>query len=678
MASSGARDASFDNAGRRSYQGDVLSLPLPYVRCLLSRSRMCFGRHCCGHLVHVSQLGGCPHMCPWVGPHAPPFWGAALGAAKQCGVSLTTRGTAPACLRYDRLTLVARVAGPLCLAGNPLLDCVPARLSPVASIAPGDICHVIRCSLAGLGPVALEYCSCPWPSGLAGSPNCVQPMGCWFFRVPRPSYLCAVSRASWLLFTSVLAWFVVWCLRCPGPLGSCSPVRPLSVVCCVCGVPGPLARVHQCARWVCCVACAVSWATWLLFTGAPARCVALGAWCPGQLGSSSPVCLLCLLFCLYGVLGHLAPVHRCARAVCCVLSAVSWATWLLFTGLPARCVVLRERCPGPLGSHSPVCPLNMLCCECGVLGHLAPVHRCARSVCCLACAVSLATWSLFTGVPGCHVPSLCCPRCTCVCGVLALVAPVHRCARCVRCACAVGGCFPLPSPPNFRFFFSVFFSSLKWEKKRGGGRMHCRHRHRQLVQRCNSVVFSGLCRRCFGGSHAPGVRLARPDVHGYGSGWVLLGASLLLVLAGLVAVWAVSVGGGKVAPSAGLVRSQGLAVLGCGSGFICVGALARLGGCHGCGLGFGAFGHSGARWRVRRRPWASGSLGVFLVGPGLAPCSGGWLGNGVRWWRRWLGCQARLAVWHAVLLGCCGCRPCRCADACGVARECMCAGSGFG
>ena len=36
----------------------------------------------------------------------------------------------------------------------------------------------------------------------------------------------------------------------------------------------------------------------------------------------------------------------------------------------------------------------------------------------------------------------------------------------------------------------------------------------------------------FGGGRAPGVRLARPDVHGYGSGWVWLGASLLLVLAG--------------------------------------------------------------------------------------------------------------------------------------------------
>ena len=57
--------------------------------------------------------------------------------------------------------------------------------------------------------------------------------------------------------------------------------------------------------------------------------------CPGLLGSCSPVCL----------------------AVCCVVSAVSWATWLPYTGVLARCVVLHVRCPGPLGSRSPVCAL---------------------------------------------------------------------------------------------------------------------------------------------------------------------------------------------------------------------------------------------------------------------------------------------------------------------------------
>ena len=80
-------------------------------------------------------------MCPWLGSHAPFLWAAALGAAQPYGVSLTTGGNPPASLRYDRLTLVARVAGPRCLAGDPLLGCVLARLSSVAPMAPGDVCH---------------------------------------------------------------------------------------------------------------------------------------------------------------------------------------------------------------------------------------------------------------------------------------------------------------------------------------------------------------------------------------------------------------------------------------------------------------------------------------------------------------------------------------------------------
>ena len=168
------------------------------------------------------------------------------------------------------------------------------------------------------------------------------------------------------------------------------------------------------------------------------------------------------------VLGRRAPVHRCARWVCCGVSAVSPAGWLLFTGVLARCVVLHVRCPGPLGSCSPVCVL---------------------------CAVRV-----------CH-----------------------------------GWLCPSSSPPNFRFFFFffVFFTRFffgkkkeKTKKRKTGARVHCRHRHGQLVRRCNSVVSSGVCRRCCGGGRAPGVRLARPDVHGYGSGWVWLGVSLLLLLAG--------------------------------------------------------------------------------------------------------------------------------------------------
>ena len=243
-------------------------------------------------------------------------------------------------------------------------------------------------------------------------------------------FACAVSWATWLLFTGVPARCVVLRVRCPGPPGSCSPVCPLGVLCCVCGVLGLLAPVHRCARSVCCVGCAVSWASWLLFTGVLARHVVLRVRCPGPPGSCSPVCSHGALFRVCGVLGHLAPVHRCACSVCCVACAVSWATWLLFTGVPARCVVLRVRCPGPPGSCSAVCPLGVLFCVCGVLGLLAPVHRCARSVCCVGCAVSWASWLLFTGA---LLGVLCC-----VCGVLGHLAPVHRCARSVCCfACAL-------------------------------------------------------------------------------------------------------------------------------------------------------------------------------------------------------------------------------------------------
>ena len=203
--------------------------------------------------------------------------------------------------------------------------------------------------------------------------------------------------------------------------------------------------------------------------------------------------------------------------------------------MPGLSFVLFVRCPGPLGSCSPVCLVCLLFCLCGVLANLAPAHRCARSVCCFVCAVSWASWLLFTGVPGRGVPSLCCPWCTRLSGVLALVAPVHRCARCVRWACAIGGCVLLPPPLIFVFPWSVsffVFFYLNGKKEKTGAREHCRHRHGQLLQRCNSVVSSAVCRRCSGGRRAPGVRLAHPDVHGYGSGWVWLRASLLLVLAG--------------------------------------------------------------------------------------------------------------------------------------------------
>ena len=157
---------------------------------------------------------------------------------------------------------------------------------------------------------------------------------------------------------------------------------------------------------------------------------------------------------------------------------------------------------GLLGSCSPVCPRGLLCCVCGVLGHLAPVHRCARSVCCVFFFLGLA------------VP---CPRLLARCVVLRVRCPGPLGSRSPVCAlCAVRACHgwlcPSSSPLNFRFFFE--------RKGKTGARVHCRHRRGQLVRRCKSVVSSGVCRRCCGGGRAPGVRLARPDVHGLGSGWV--------------------------------------------------------------------------------------------------------------------------------------------------------------
>ena len=306
----------------------------------------------------------------------------------------------------------------------------------------------VRCprllgSCSPLCPLSALCCVCGVLGHLAPVHRCARSVPC---------VACAVSWASWLLFTGVLARCVVLRVRCPGRLGSCSPVRPLRALCCVCAVLGHLVPDHWCRRSVRCVACAVSWATRLLFIGVLAQCVVLCVRWPGPLGSCSPLCPLRALSCVCGVLGHLAPVHWCARSVRCVACAVSWATWLLFTGVPARCLVLHVRCPGHLASYSPVCPPGALCCVCGVLGHLAPVHRCARLFVCVVCALSRATLLLFTVVPArCVVLGVRCPRpldsCSrvcpldalcCVCAVLGHLVPVDRCCRSVRCvACAV-------------------------------------------------------------------------------------------------------------------------------------------------------------------------------------------------------------------------------------------------
>ena len=187
-------------------------------------------------------------------------------------------------------------------------------------MAPSDVCHGPRCSLAGLGPVALEYRSCHWPGGSAGSPQCVRPMGYWFFPVPRPPYVCAVSWAAGLLFTGEPARFAVLRLRCPGPPGSCSPVCSLGVLCCMCGVLGHLAPVHRCAPCVRC-ACAMGGCVplpppliFVFFWGgeqekknrkenqgrAYTAGTGMGSWCGGAIA-------LCPLACVVGAVAAVAP-----------------------------------------------------------------------------------------------------------------------------------------------------------------------------------------------------------------------------------------------------------------------------------------------------------------------------------------------------------------------------------
>ena len=64
-------------------------------------------------------------------------------------------------------------------------------------------------------------------------------------------------------------------------------------------------------------------------------------------------------------------------------------------------------------------------------------------------------------------------------------------------------------------------------------------------------MFSGVRRRCLVDGGTPEARLARLNVHGSGSERVWLVASLLLVLAGWAAMWAVGLGWGYGAPLAG-------------------------------------------------------------------------------------------------------------------------------
>ena len=202
-------------------------------------------------------------MCPWVGPHAPSFgrqlWGlpSRVEYLSPQGVLLPlVYGTTASPLWFELPRHSAWQATPSWtvyrLACHRLLPWLPVTFAMIPDAAwPG---------------------SDQWPWSTAPAPGPVGQLG-------RPGVSNPWGVGSFLSLVRPL------CARCPGPLGSCSPVSSRGLLCRVCGVLGHLDPVHRCARSVCCVACVVSWAPWLPFTGVPAECVVLRVWCPGPLGS---------------------------------------------------------------------------------------------------------------------------------------------------------------------------------------------------------------------------------------------------------------------------------------------------------------------------------------------------------------------------------------------------------
>ena len=195
-------------------------------------------------------------MCPWVGPHAPTF-GRQLWGLPSRVEYLSPQGVL--------LPLVyGTTASPLWfeLRGPSAWQVTPSWT--VYRLACHRLLPWLRVTFA-MVPDAAWPGSDQWPWSTAPATG---PVG----RLGRPS-----ASDPWGI-GSFLSLGRPTCVQCPGPLGSCSPVCPRGLLCCVCGVLGQLAPVHRCARSVCCVACAVSWATWLRFTGVRAVCGARVPW----------------------------------------------------------------------------------------------------------------------------------------------------------------------------------------------------------------------------------------------------------------------------------------------------------------------------------------------------------------------------------------------------------------
>ena len=153
------------------------------------------------------------------------------------------------------------------------------------------------------------------------------------------------------------------------------------------------------------------------------------------------------------------------------------------------------------------------------------------------------------------------------------LAPLGTCspmrALCAVCVCCWWLCLPSSPPPNFLFFFFLCFFLLflfffKWER----GRVH--------------TAGTGMASWCSGAVVLrspvwvlPVLLAATPQgcglrvlmYMGAGQGGFGYMSLCALVLAGLVAVWAVGVGCGYCALSAGWIGGRGSEVTGCGSGF---------------------------------------------------------------------------------------------------------------
>ena len=143
----------------------------------------------------------------------PLLWAAALAAAQPCGVSPTTGGIAPASLRYNHLTPVARAAGPAAW-----------QAAPSWAVCPHG-CHRLL----------------PW-------------LWVTFAMVPHAAW---TGSHQW-------PWSTAPAIGPAGQLGRSSASNPgavvrgaLSLCCprcvCVCGVLAHLAPVHRCARFLCSV-----------------------------------------------------------------------------------------------------------------------------------------------------------------------------------------------------------------------------------------------------------------------------------------------------------------------------------------------------------------------------------------------------------------------------------------